>query len=65
MQEKDDETPLHVAAFKGYLDVVNYLCLLEGIKINEVNADNKTPLQLAKMQGQHEVEDYLSSLNLG
>ena len=43
----DDNTPLHHAAKKGYLDVV-MLLIKKGIDINALNRSNKTALDLAE-----------------
>ena len=59
---EDDATPLHLAAFSGYLSVVkvlveDYLCD-PGIRDN----DGRTIADWAKREGQTQITSYLSSI---
>jgi ankyrin repeat protein len=51
-------TALHVASFKGHLQVVRYL-LRHGIDVNVRNSGNDTPLLLASWKGHRDVVQYL------
>jgi predicted LPLAT superfamily acyltransferase len=48
------ETPLHVASFKGYMDIVRLL-LEAGADIENITDDDETPLYVASYGGQLEV----------
>ena len=55
---RDGFTPLHVAAFKGYTDVVRLL-LNNGADINAVAIGGKTPLHLAHEGKNEEMAAFL------
>ena len=59
IQGKDDLTPLHLAARKGYWVGVSILVHLGGARINAKDNKNRTPLDLAKANGHNDVVDLL------
>lgn len=52
------ETPLHLAAELGYLDIVKYL-VEKGVNPNVLNFLHKTPLDVAIINGHTEIADFL------
>ncbi|MGC9105409.1 MAG: ankyrin repeat domain-containing protein [Thermoprotei archaeon] len=48
IRDKDGNTPLHLAAWYGYLDIVKFL-VEHGADVNARNAEGNTPLHLAIM----------------
>ena len=53
------DTPLHVAAYFGHKDIVQYLVEKEGCEVDSRNRYQKTPLHRAARQGELEVVKYL------
>ena len=51
-------TPLHVAAERGLIEVVEWLCK-KGAAITAINVENQTPLHMAKAEGHHVVVAFL------
>ena len=47
-------TPLHIAAYNGHLDVVEYL-LTEGVEMDVVDDNDNSPISLAAQQGHFRV----------
>ena len=48
--DKDNNTPMHFAAFNGHVLALEFL-LNKGAKINPVNVQGSTPMHLAAMKG--------------
>ncbi len=57
--DSEGNTLLHIAAQKGYLDIVNALLKHKDIEVNKVNNKNVTPLCLAAAFGHTEIVDAL------
>ena len=53
-----NQTPLHLAALEGHLDVV-MLLIQQGANINSLNTSNETPLHYASRQGHLDIIEYL------
>lgn len=53
-------TPLHIAALKGYLDIVIYLVEEEDANIDAKNKDGSTPLHFASCTEHLDIVKYLS-----
>jgi ankyrin repeat protein len=53
-QDKYGRTPLHWAAYNGYIDVVK-LFLVHGADPAVKDKDGRTPLDLARVKGRHKV----------
>lgn len=62
-QDSDGETPLHVAAINGHLDIVKLLCSIKGININSRANNLETPLQWAISYGHINVVKYMLDLD--
>lgn len=60
--DSDGETPLHVAAINGHLDIVKLLCSIKGININSRANNLETPLQWAISYGHIDVVKYMLDL---
>ena len=60
--DSDGETPLHVAAINGHLDIVKLLCSIKGININSRANNLETPLQWAISYGHINVVKYMLDL---
>ena len=58
---KNQERPLHWAAWQGQLEVAKVL-VARGAEINKPNISNHTPLDRAINDGKPEVEKYLISI---
>ncbi len=56
--DNDENTPLHVSAYHGYLDIVKLL-IASGSEVNFRNRRKQTPLHLAVLNGHVEVIKYL------
>ncbi|MCG8339835.1 MAG: ankyrin repeat domain-containing protein [Cytophagales bacterium] len=56
--DKNGQTPLHWAAYKGHLQVVAYL-IENGAKINAKNNYNNTPRDRAAEKGYEEIVAFL------
>lgn len=56
---KFDWTPLHTAAYKGNIQLVEYL-LSKGANLEAINKSGYTPQMLAAMNGHHEIDRLLS-----
>ncbi|MDD9901614.1 MAG: ankyrin repeat domain-containing protein [Alphaproteobacteria bacterium] len=52
VRDEDQATPLHVAAARGRLDVVELMCE-KGADLHTVNKEGRTPLMSALMKRQH------------
>ena len=50
-QNKNDDTPLHVACHKGHVDIVRYLVSEQGCNIACQNKSGDTPLHVACREG--------------
>ncbi len=51
-------TPLHVAAFRGYGDIVGYM-VKHGVPVDPMDLNEETPLMLAASNGHSDVVKYL------
>ena len=58
VMDGDRNTPLHVAALYGHVQMVEFL-VESGASVNLVNASNETPLDMARRGNQHHIEQYL------
>lgn len=56
--EPDHNTPLHLAALTGYLDIAKYL-IKKGAPVNSRNRKNQTPLHLAVHNAHKDIIKYL------
>lgn len=57
-RQRDGQSPLHVAAYYGYLDVVDSL-LKNGAEVDRLNSEGETPLaQVCKKNESNPKEDY-------
>ena len=56
-------TPLHIAAYAGHLDIVDFL-VSKGADITAVDQDNDTPLDDAIDKEHHDIVAYLAVNNL-
>ncbi|KAK8895721.1 hypothetical protein M9Y10_013605 [Tritrichomonas musculus] len=61
--DSDGETPLHVAAINGHIDIVRILCSIKGININSRANNLETPLQWAISYGHIDVVKYMLDLD--
>ena len=52
-------TPLHLAAETGIIEIVRWLCEKRHAAITVLNDDGETPLHIASFLGNVEVETYL------
>lgn len=59
-KDEDDNTPLHMAAYWGYNEIVAYL-VSKGANINVANKKGKTPLHIAAYRGHKQTAAYLIS----
>ena len=59
--DKNGFTPLHVAVYNGYLEVVKLLCLNPSVNVNAQDKYGKTPLHLAALTGRYEIFLHLIS----
>jgi ankyrin repeat protein len=57
--DREGKTPLHYAAAKGHLNVVEFL-VSKGANVNARNSSGATPLYLAKGFGRKEVVEFLT-----
>ena len=57
--DRDGNTPLHIAAGRGLIEVVMWLCEQKGAKMSCRNRNNLTAFDVAKLQGNQQVSDYL------
>ena len=60
---KFEWTPLHTAAFKGNIQLVEYL-LSKGARKEAVNKSGYTPHMLAAMNGHHDVKELLGNIEV-
>ncbi|MFB3042120.1 MAG: sigma-70 family RNA polymerase sigma factor, partial [Candidatus Poribacteria bacterium] len=58
-QNSGGNTALHIAAWSGQRDTVQYLTCLAGVPVNAKNNDGKTPIQLAAEDGHRSVAEIL------
>ena len=58
--DDDAETPLHVAAEDGTLEIVKYL-VEKGANVNAVNEDGRTPAEEAAREGNTAIAEFLRS----
>jgi ankyrin repeat protein len=61
-QDKDGKTPLHLAVFGGYADIVKEL-IAGGAWVDAQDKDGKTPLHYAVSGGYHAISDFLVTNN--
>jgi ankyrin repeat protein len=54
IKDKKGRTPLHAAAFRGFVDVVKLL-LVYGADPTVKDGDGRTPLDLARVEGRRKV----------
>ncbi|XP_068249793.1 transient receptor potential cation channel subfamily A member 1 homolog isoform X2 [Palaemon carinicauda] len=54
VSDRSDNSPLHIAAFHGYIGIINAL-LIAGSKIDNKNEDGETALHIAAEEGQVKV----------
>ena len=59
--DKNGFTPLHVAVYNGYLEVVKLLCSNPSVNVNAQDKYGKTPLHLAALTGRYEIFLHLIS----
>ena len=57
-KDSDGDTPLHIAAYKGYKDIAKLL-LGKGADVNAKNEDGDTPLHMAADKGNKDVAELL------
>ncbi|XP_058835311.1 uncharacterized protein LOC131692343 [Topomyia yanbarensis] len=62
-KQKNDFTPLHFAARKGHIEVVNAL-LTKGAKVDAIDNESWTPLHFAAVNGHTEVVGTLLSIGV-
>uniref|UniRef100_A0A8C5U563 Death associated protein kinase 1 n=1 Tax=Malurus cyaneus samueli TaxID=2593467 RepID=A0A8C5U563_9PASS len=58
-QDKEEETPLHCAAWHGYYSVAKALCEA-GCNVNIKNKEGETPLLTASARGYHDIVECLA-----
>ena len=57
--DSEGNTPLHIAASRGLLEEVIWLCEKLGAKLSVRNRHNLTPFDLARLSGNQKIIDYL------
>lgn len=60
-KDKNNHTPLHIAAFKGYFEICIFLTLQKRININCLDEKGETPLHYASKSGKNEIVSLLCS----
>jgi len=51
-------TPLHIAAKYGYLNIIEYL-VQHGANVNQLENTQKTPLEIARMSEYTDIVEFL------
>lgn len=57
--DHDGNTPLHIAAWRGLIEVVTWLCEEKGAMLTVLNHDNLQAIHLAYIAGHENVVTYL------
>ena len=57
--DHDGNTPLHIAAWRGLIEVVTWLCEEKGAMLTVLNHDNLQAIHLAYIAGHENVVMYL------